>query len=207
MSSKLSTTSNKKNKRGIIYLSTIPKYMNVTKIREIFSAYGEVGRMYLQLADGEDGNQSKKKRKKAITKHFTEGWVEFKMKKIAKFVASTLNNSQISSRKKSRYYDVIWNIKYLPRFKWTHLSERLTYERAVHRQKLRAEIAQAKREVNFFSSNVDRSKKLKMRSQKGETSNFVIPEIKQRDTDMEIERKKNKPQHENRTEFLKSLFG
>lgn len=41
----------KKAKRGIIYLSTIPKYMNVTKIREIFSSYGEIGRVYLQLAD------------------------------------------------------------------------------------------------------------------------------------------------------------
>jgi len=42
---------NKKVKRGIIYLSTIPKYMNVTMLREIFSAYGEVGRVYLQLAE------------------------------------------------------------------------------------------------------------------------------------------------------------
>jgi hypothetical protein len=41
---------NKQEKRGIIYLSTIPKYMNVIKIREIFSVYGEVGRIYLQLA-------------------------------------------------------------------------------------------------------------------------------------------------------------
>lgn len=40
-----------KVKRGIIYLSTIPKYMNVTMIREIFSAYGKVGRVYLQLAE------------------------------------------------------------------------------------------------------------------------------------------------------------
>jgi len=42
----------KKVKRGIIYLSTIPKYMNVTMLREIFSAYGEVGRVYLQLENG-----------------------------------------------------------------------------------------------------------------------------------------------------------
>lgn len=40
----------KKYKRGIIYLSTIPQYMNVTKVREIFSQYGELGRVYLQPA-------------------------------------------------------------------------------------------------------------------------------------------------------------
>lgn len=38
----------KKKKRGIIFLSTIPPYMNVAKVREIFSQYGEVGRIYLQ---------------------------------------------------------------------------------------------------------------------------------------------------------------
>lgn len=38
----------KTRKRGIIYLSTIPPYMNVAKIREIFSEFGEVGRIYLQ---------------------------------------------------------------------------------------------------------------------------------------------------------------
>ncbi|XP_031787202.1 activator of basal transcription 1 [Nasonia vitripennis] len=199
----------KKKKRGIIYLSTIPRYMNVTKIREIFSAYGEIGRVYLQLADSEleDKKKLKKKKRKTPAKHFTEGWIEFESKKVAKFVAATLNNTQISTRKKSRFYDVIWNIKYLPRFKWTHLSERLAYERAVHKQRLRAEIAQAKREVNFFSYNVDRSKKLKMRAEKGESSNFVMPEIKQRETDMEIRKKKNQLQDEDRTEFLKSLFG
>lgn len=41
----------KKKKRGIIYLSSIPRYMNVSKIREYFSECGEIGRVYLQLAD------------------------------------------------------------------------------------------------------------------------------------------------------------
>lgn len=91
------------------------------------------------------------------------------------------------------------------RFKWTHLSERLAYERAVHKQRLRAEIAQAKREVNFFSHNVDRSKKLKIKAEKGEKSNFVIPEIKQRETDQEIRQKKNQLQNEDRKQFLTKL--
>lgn len=195
----------KKKKRGIIYLSTIPKYMNVTKIRETFSVYGKLGRVYLQLAETDEEN--KKRKKKTITKHFTEGWVEFESKKVAKHVAATLNNTQIATRKKSKFYDMIWNIKYLPRFKWIHLSERLAYERAVHKQRLRAEIAQAKREVNFFSYNVDRSKKLRKKEEQGETTDFVIPNIKQRDTDMEIRNRSKQTQNDDRTDFLKSLFG
>lgn len=43
----------KTRKRGIIFLSTIPPYMNVAKIREIFSEFGDVGRIYLQPSTSE----------------------------------------------------------------------------------------------------------------------------------------------------------
>ncbi|KYN28719.1 PREDICTED: activator of basal transcription 1-like [Trachymyrmex cornetzi] len=194
-------------KRGIIYLSTIPKYMNITMIREMFSAYGKVGRVYLQLVDNETQSVKHKKKTKKVIKHFTEGWIEFESKKVAKFVAETLNNTQVSTRKKSKFYDVMWNIKYLPRFKWIHLSERLAYERAVHKQRLLTEIAQAKREINFFSYNVDRSKKLRRKHEQGEDTTFELPEVKQRDTDNEIRNKKANTRVEDRTEFLKSIFG
>lgn len=45
------------------------------------------------------------------------------------------------------------------RFKWTNLSERLAYEKAVHHQRLRTEISQAKREADFFKANVEKSKR------------------------------------------------
>jgi hypothetical protein len=41
----------KKRKCGIVYISTLPPHMNVTKIREIFSVYGDIGRVFLQPAD------------------------------------------------------------------------------------------------------------------------------------------------------------
>lgn len=46
----------KEPKRGIIYLSSIPPYMNVTKIREYFGEFGTVGRVFLQLADTTSNN-------------------------------------------------------------------------------------------------------------------------------------------------------
>jgi len=87
------------------------------------------------------------------------------------------------------------------------LSERLAYERAIHKQRLRTEIAQAKREVNFFSYNVDRSKKLLRKQQQGEETTFELPEVKQRDTDSEIRSRKAELHTEDRSEFLKSIFG
>ncbi|XP_034252838.1 activator of basal transcription 1-like [Thrips palmi] len=190
----------KKEKRGIIYLSTIPKFMNVTKVREIFGEYGEIDRVFLQP---EEQHGQKNKRKKKPAKHFTEGWVEFKKKKVAKLVAAHLNNKQIGGRKRSKFYDHIWNIKYLPRFKWVHLSERLAYERAVHKQRMNTEISQAKREANFFSQNVDLSERLSKRKVKGGQEAVVedtpgeepglgafVRQYRQRDLDSEIRERK-----------------
>lgn len=47
---------------------------------------------------------------------FTEGWIEFLDKKIAKRVATNLNNTLIGGKKRSRWHDEIWNIKYLHRY-------------------------------------------------------------------------------------------
>merc|ERR1712077_104496 len=79
-----------------------------------------------------------------------------------------LNNTPVGGKKRAKSHDVLWNIKYLPKFKWTHLSERLAYEKAVHQQRLRTEISQAKREADFFKANVEKSKRL-ARKRKSET--------------------------------------
>jgi ESF2/ABP1 family protein len=51
----------KKGKKGIIYISQIPKHMNVTLLREHFEVFGEVGRIYC-----EPEKKSKGKRIKSI---------------------------------------------------------------------------------------------------------------------------------------------
>lgn len=43
-----SEPSEKKKKRGIIYISSIPKFMNVTILRELLSQYAKLGRIFLQ---------------------------------------------------------------------------------------------------------------------------------------------------------------
>ncbi|XP_014215613.1 pre-rRNA-processing protein esf2 [Copidosoma floridanum] len=177
---------NKLKKKGIIYISSIPKYMNVNKVRELFSSYGKIERVYLQLKN-QDTVQSKKRRRKN-DKYFSEGWVEFHSKKVAKNVATVLNNTHISTKKRSKFYDALWNIKYLSRFKWIHLSERLAYEKAVHKQRLRTEIVQAKKEVNFFSYNVDEIRKSTLKN--GVKSSFSLPEIKQRQSILDVTQEK-----------------
>lgn len=84
------------------------------------------------------------------------------------------------------------------RFKWTNLSERLAYEKAVHHQRLRTEISQAKREADFFKANVEKSKRLarkRPRDQEPAESNVNSPskrvyDFRQKETDSNI-RKRN----------------
>merc|ERR1712168_65161 len=137
------------NKAGIIYLSRIPTNMNVSLIRETFAKYGEIGRIFLQ--PNEKLTKSKKRRS------FTEGWIEFTKKKIAKSVAETLNNTKVGGKKTNKSHDELWNIKYLHKFKWTHLNERLAYERAVYQQRMRTEVSQAKKETSFYTKNVGKA--------------------------------------------------
>nr|XP_014092349.1 pre-rRNA-processing protein esf2 [Bactrocera oleae] len=155
----------KKRKKGIIYISNIPKHMNVTRMREILGEYAQLGRVYLQPEKLPGGNDKKKKRKR-LARHFTEGWVEFESKRAAKQIVEHLNNKQISTRKKSQFYDYMWSMKYLPRFKWVHLTERMNYEQAVHKQRLHTEVSQARKETTFFQNNLDKSEYLKKQSKK-----------------------------------------
>lgn len=141
------------------------------------------------------------KRKKRSTK-FSEGWVEFASKRVAKTVAERLNNTKVGGKRRTRYHDTLWNIKYLPRFKWAHLNERLAYEKAVRQQRMRTEIAQVKRETNFFIESVDKSKKLTKKMDKLEGWN-----VTQRLTEEEIvNRKEGGNKNQDRSEFLRNLF-
>lgn len=140
-------------------------------------------------------NKTDKKTKRKVAKKFTEGWVEFEQKSVAKRVAQLLNNTQVSTRKKSKQFDCIWSIKYLSNFKWTHLHERLAYEKAARRQKLRVEIQLAKKKTNFFTANLGKKKKGK------EVVNKELENIEATgETPME------ETSQEDRTEFLQSLF-
>lgn len=83
---------------------------------------------------------------------------------------------------------------------------------------MQTEIAQAKREANYFARNVEISEKQKKKAakqkpkQEGDNESaahsMLISQYRQRRTDEEIKKGKNQPlQPEDRTEILKSLFG
>ena len=144
---------------GIVYLSRIPPYMRVNKVRHLLSQFGEVGKIYLQPENSMVRRRrirqgGKKKRK------FVEGWVELKDKNIAKRIADSLNNTQIGGKKRNFHYFDLWNVKYLHGFKWFHLTESIAFQTAVREQRLRTEMSQVKRENNFYLQNVEKGKEI-----------------------------------------------
>ncbi|KAJ1784165.1 RNA-binding ATPase activator esf2 [Coemansia sp. RSA 2167] len=58
------------------------------------------------------------------------------------------------------YHDDLWNLRYLPRFKWRHLVEQLASEKAAKEQRLQSEISQSRRELDAYVKNVERAKKM-----------------------------------------------
>ncbi|XP_040261617.1 activator of basal transcription 1 [Bufo bufo] len=174
---------------GIIYLGHIPPRLRPRHIRNMMSAHGEVGRIFLQAE--ERFVRKKKKKAGSNARDYTEGWVEFRDKRVAKLVASSLNNAPMGTRKKNRFHDDLWTMKYLHRFRWTHLSERLAIERQVRKQRMRAEVSQAKRETNFYLQNVERSKKFAKSEQRKAAGGSAGPDkqwnFTQRKTEEEIQ--------------------
>lgn len=201
---KVKAMKKKKKIPGVVYLSYIPPKMNVKTVRSMLSKYGELGRIFLQ---------PEKDHGKA--RNFVEGWVEFMDKKVAKRVAATLNGVQVGGKRRAEYYYSLWSIKYLHRFRWTHLNERLAYEKAVRDQRLRTEIAQAKRESNFYISAVQKSKRLRREAREGGEDDASLRQsidVRQRATDEEIVAKRAKKSAEGMSKpaadlgLLKNIF-
>ena len=81
------------------------------------------------------------------------------------------------------------------------MSERLAYEKAVHHQRLRTEISQAKREADFFKANVEKSKRMgrKRPRESPESPNPAkrVYDFRQKETDSSIRKSKQQKNSSN----------
>ncbi|KAM0789102.1 hypothetical protein ACM66B_003158 [Microbotryomycetes sp. NB124-2] len=160
----LPSSSNKnKTTPGLVYLSRIPPGMGPPKVKHLLSAYGDVGRIYLARADKDAGaSASSKGKKRQREKHqehrFSEGWVEFLDKRVARSVAEMLNANTIGGKKGTRWRDDVWTMKYLPRFRWDMLSEQVALERATQDSVMRFHLQQSKKEQETYLSAVEQAR-------------------------------------------------
>jgi len=169
--------------------------MQPTKVRHLMSQYGEVGRVYLQK---EDVKRAYLRRKYTSTKkpHYTEGWVEFKDKKVARSVAGMLNAQPIGGKKGTRWRDDVWTLKYLPKFKWHMLTEQIAHEAAMHTARLRLELSQSKSEQREYLKNVELARVLDKREERSQAmgKEFKRKEVNKRPaSESESKERRNNP--------------
>lgn len=167
---------------GLVYLSYIPEGMTPASIRQFFSKYAEIGRIYLEpfkkqefdpknSGDAEkllnsgaanpNSAKSKKKRNSYNSGRFREGWVEFENKKRAIKVARQLNNSEIAEKKHGAWAGQFWSLKYLHKFKWANLTQQLEFERQQRKKQIRETFTTAREEQKEYLKVVAASKKAK----------------------------------------------
>ena len=152
--------------RGVLFFSRIPPFLKPSALRTLLSGYGtEVLRIYLAPEDAHAraGRVRSGGNKK---KNYSEGWVEFEDKRRAKRIASTLNSTPIGGGHRSFYAHDLWSVKYLHKFKWAHLTEKIATEQRTKQDKLRAELQQAKKDTSFYMQKVDQAKAIDAMEQK-----------------------------------------
>jgi ESF2/ABP1 family protein len=118
-------------KTGVVYLSKIPPFMKPQKVRTLLGNFGKIGRVFLSPEDPKSHSKRVKfgGNKKRM---FVEGWVEFMDKREARLCAETLNCTSVGGKKGSFYYDDIWNMRYLKKYKWHHLQAQIGKSPAQH---------------------------------------------------------------------------
>ncbi|GFE53649.1 pre-rRNA-processing factor esf2 [Babesia ovis] len=147
-----------KDRSGVIFISRIPPFMNVSKIRSYFGKYGKVGKIY---AEPESLADYKKRVKMGGNKKlkFVHGWVEFLDKKDAKLVAAHLNGQPVGEKKRHNFWrDDLWNLKYLPRYKFQDVMDYLHQHKSERKEKLSFHLAQSRKENYNYLEQLEAEK-------------------------------------------------
>ncbi|KAK4686452.1 ESF2/ABP1 family protein, partial [Tremellales sp. Uapishka_1] len=183
---KPSTSRSKKRKvltPGIVYISRLPPGMTPQKVKHLMGRWGDTGKVYAQKRDAptQSNPAQQNKRQKHAQANYSEAWVEFLDKNVAKTVAGMLNAEMIGGKKGDRFVldppdhsgaalmivfrwrDDIWTMKYLSGFKWEMLGEQVAYERQAHTSRLRAEITRSRTEQGEYLKNVELARVLEKR--------------------------------------------
>jgi ESF2/ABP1 family protein len=151
-----STKITKTSKPGVIYLSSLPPYLKPSALRNLLThrGFSPISRLFL-APSSKSKNQHSKKNSRQL---YSEGWIEFASRKIAKRCAETLNAATVGGRKGGFYHDDMWNMKYLRGVSWDDLMAQVREERREEEVRRMEERTQIARETKDFVEGVERGK-------------------------------------------------
>lgn len=152
---------------GVIYLSRVPPGLELTALRSLLSRVGRVGRVWLRPIDGPSrdvnamgvGGGGVRKRRRHTA--FRDGWVEFLRRADARRAVALLNGQPMcGAKKRGKWSNDLWAIKYLRGFTWDDLSREVFGSRRERQLKVREQVAAARRERAWVEGRFDLSKRL-----------------------------------------------
>lgn len=146
-------------RRGVVYVSRIPPGLKPWSLREMLSPFGTVERTYLR-AESDAARSARLRGGGSRRSRYVDGWVEFSRKRHARRVVDLLNGQPMGAKKRSRFHDDLWSLRYLRGFRWEHLNESGGDARRERTNRVRAEVAAGRREKAFFLAQVDTAKGL-----------------------------------------------
>lgn len=168
----------KKDKTGVIYFSSLPPYLKPFALKTLLlqRGFGPINRVFLTPAVASTSGAGSRRSNKR--KMYSDGWVEFESKKVAKVCAETLNATTVGGR--SWYRDDVWNMKYLRGFRWADLMEQVQIERSQREAQRRIEDMRSRKEDKVFVAGVEKGKVIegirKKREDKAKANNNAVPE-------------------------------
>ncbi|KIW97874.1 uncharacterized protein Z519_01458 [Cladophialophora bantiana CBS 173.52] len=142
---------------GVIYLSSLPPYLKPSALRNLLEQRGfsPIKRLFLSPASRHAHNSKKNSRQL-----YTEGWIEFSSKKVARRCAETLNATTVGGKKGGWYRDDVWNMKYLKGMRWEELMAGVREEKREEEGRRDEERRIIARETKRFIEGVEKGRKL-----------------------------------------------
>ncbi|EXJ75306.1 uncharacterized protein A1O5_02002 [Cladophialophora psammophila CBS 110553] len=142
---------------GVIYLSSLPPYLKPSALRNLLEQRGfsPIKRLFLSPASRHAHNSKKNSRQL-----YTEGWIEFSSKKVARRCAETLNATTVGGKKGGWYRDDVWNMKYLKGMRWEELMAGVREEKREEEGRRDEERRIIARETKRFIEGVETGRKV-----------------------------------------------
>jgi ESF2/ABP1 family protein len=149
----------KKPTPGVVYLSSLPPYLKPSALRNLLDQRGfsPISRVFLSPAS--KSNKSHSSGGKNSRQLYTEGWIEFASKKMAKRCAETLNASNVGGKKGGYYRDDVWNMKYLRGMRWEELMAGVREEKREMEGRRDEERRTIARETKMFVEGVEEGRR------------------------------------------------
>ncbi|OOQ88430.1 Pre-rRNA-processing protein esf2 [Penicillium brasilianum] len=165
--SKNSIKKPKKDKTGVVYLSSLPPYLKPFALKNIMEkrGFGPIKKVFFAPLVPSNSSKPQRSNKRKI---YSEGWIEFESKKTARLAAESMNARTLGGPKGMYYRDDVINMRYLSGFKWADLMETVQRERSERESKQRMADIRARKEEKVFLAGVEAGRRLDGIAQKNE---------------------------------------